>query len=629
MSRRLINGIGRVLAVGLVIGWATVAQDSALGAESLKPLLPVTPRPNYGAAVPANVSGRVASRAMGRSVGVEGVSVTDGYSVVKTDAQGRYTLKPNPAAVFVYITRPAGYDVTGHWYRPLAAKVDFALRPAAREEDNYTFIHVSDTHISAARRSVEGLSRFVEEVNALTPKPRFVVNSGDLVNLSKSLSTSPAAGRVCFDNYVGVMNHLSMPHYNVAGDHTDSSYRIEDFPRGDHRCGKPMYWEYLGPHFFSFEYGRIHFVSVDFGYHLGRRQIHGREYPTLEVQPMHTAWLNRDMAGRTKGTFVVTTAESDLGRHCPGFAQMAEEHDVRLQLTGDDHVVAHKSRPVPYRTGGALSGCWWNPKCQQLCPDLSPQGYLIYGVRGEEMDCFYKGLGQRVAIVSHRLGAPWKGTVAIRAHIVQPKPDETLQYSLGGTGWKEMKETARPFYRALFEATVDSTSLPDGLVELEVRSSQTGETLSRRFVVVNDSAAASQTGAMLTFTTGKRTNGTLQAPGGKVDVLFNDRVVGVLSPGTEKTYSFPIPAAALKKANTLRFRFHQPDDGMSIGGPVLTFQGKPLVDPRDAAIKNIKAAHWGPAAVDWGGFLVGDGSLEESPFLRRQNVFCFVVQSAE
>jgi len=87
VSRRWINSIRRILAVGLVVGWAAVAQDYALGAESLEPLLRVTPKPNYGVPVPAKVSGRVASRAMGKTVGVEGVSVTDGYSVVKTDAR--------------------------------------------------------------------------------------------------------------------------------------------------------------------------------------------------------------------------------------------------------------------------------------------------------------------------------------------------------------------------------------------------------------------------------------------------------------------------------------------------------------------------------------------------------------
>ena len=267
------------LAIGLSIPSTisvSVGQDvksPASESEILDLQLKDTPKPKYGAAVPTEISGRVAVHASGEISGAEGVSVTDGYSVTTTDAQGVYRLKPNKHAVFIYITRPTGHNVQRDWYKPLAAKVDFELNPADMDEDEYVFVHVTDTHVSQNRRSLVGLSRFVREVNALTPQPRFVVNSGDLLNLHKALVSSPESGQADFRKYVGIMNHLDMPHYSVSGDHTDSSYRMKQFPRGDHRCGKPLYWEHLGPHFFSFEYGRIHFVSVDFGYHLGQRQI--------------------------------------------------------------------------------------------------------------------------------------------------------------------------------------------------------------------------------------------------------------------------------------------------------------------------------------------------------------------
>ncbi len=631
------------MVLGLLAGCIAVANERAVGADARKPnptngagdplplLLRETPKPNYGVAVPAAISGRVTRDLLGNTTGVEGVSVTDGYSVAKTDAKGDYTLTPKPSAVFVYITRPSGYDIVGDWYKPVAREVHFALRPAEADESDYTFVHVTDTHVSTDPISVEGLSRFVTELNTLSPRPRFVINSGDLISLSKALEGSAATAHTQIRNYVGIMNHLAMPYYNVAGDHTDSSYRLADFPRGDHRCGKPLFWEYLGPHFFSFEYGKIHFMSVDNAYHLGQRQINGREYPTLEVQPMHTAWMREDMANRTKGSFVVSASEGSLCDGCPGFGEMASQYDVRMQLTGDIHVVSQKlagrkPRFVPYRTGGALSGCWWNPKCKTLCPDLSPQGYLIYRVRGEEMAVFYKGLGQRVAIVSHRVGAPWQGRVLVRAHVVQPRRDETLEYALDGKSWRAMKEVGRPFYRAVYEATVASTAIPDGLVKLEIRSSDTGETRSRWFVVVNRSSpTAFPTGATLAFTTAARVQKTPVAPSGKVNVLFNDQVVGELLPGGLKDYSFPIPAAVLETVNTLRFRFAEPGDGMNISNPALTVQGKPFLDPRDQAVKTVRIAHWGTDAADWGGFVVGDGDLSETPFIRRQNTFCFVL----
>ncbi len=626
------------IVVGLTVTAAFCANKQAAGPgsppEILKPVLKDTPKPNYGTPVPKRISGRVVLQSNGSSTGAVNVSVTDGYSVVKTDDRGRFSIAPNPSAVFLYVTRPSGHDVEGDWYKPLSAEVNFAIKPAAQGENEYIFVHVTDTHVSQNRRSLAGLSRFVREVNALTPRPRFVVNSGDLLNLHKALLNPPAAGHADFRRYVGIMNHLAMPHYNVAGDHTDSSFRLKEFPRGDHRCGKALYWEYLGPNFFSFEYGRIHFVSVDFGYHLGRRQIlvDGRklEYPTNELQPMHVKWLARDMAHRTRGTFVVTMAESDLVNHCPGFLQMASQHEIRLQLVGDIHVVSYKARPVPYRAGGALAGCWWNPKTNQLCPDLSPQGYLMYRVTGETLEHFYKGLGQRVAIISHRVGAAWKGRVNIQAHLVQPQPGEQLEFSTNGMDWQRMHEVKRPFYRAVYAATVDSTSLPDGLLNLTVRNAGDGETRSCAVVVSNRrDAARIQTDGSLEFTVNPPTDWTTpRAPNGKVDVLLNGTVIGTLEPKARKAYSFQVPANKILRANTLSFRFSRPGDGMIVSSPILKLGKTVLRDTRDKALRLVRAAHWGDAAADWGGFIVGDTEPpDETPFHRRQNVFCFVVSS--
>ena len=105
---------------------AAASDGVEAGPEVLELLLKDTPKPNYGVPVPERVNGHVMLRSDGSASGVKGVSVTDGYSVVKTDAMGVYTLTPHASAVFIYITRPAGHEVQGQWYKPLAAKVDFA-----------------------------------------------------------------------------------------------------------------------------------------------------------------------------------------------------------------------------------------------------------------------------------------------------------------------------------------------------------------------------------------------------------------------------------------------------------------------------------------------------------------------
>ena len=89
-------------------------------------------------------------------------------------------------------------------------------------------------------------------------------------------------------------------------------------------------------------------------------------------------------------------------------------------------------------------------------------------------------------------------------------------------------------------------------------------------------------------------------------------------------------AAGLRSVNTLSFRFTLPSDGFSFGSPQLTLGGKVFRDPRDDAIRQVRLAHWGDDAEDWGGFIAGAAEPpDESPFHRRQNVFCFLVAPAE
>jgi len=68
-----------------------------------------TPKPKYRESVPEQVSGRVTSD----KNGVSGVSISDGYNVVKTGGDGRFSLKPDPRSVFIYLTKPSDYSVVG------------------------------------------------------------------------------------------------------------------------------------------------------------------------------------------------------------------------------------------------------------------------------------------------------------------------------------------------------------------------------------------------------------------------------------------------------------------------------------------------------------------------------------
>ena len=116
----------------------------------------------------------------------------------------------------------------------------------------------------------------------------------------------------------------------------------------------------------------------------------------------------------------------------------------------------------------------------------------------------------------------------------------------------------------------------------------------------------------------------------QINVLFNGKRVGELAPDERKEYSFAVPAAFLQEVNVLSFRFAKAGDGFSLGSPQLTFRGRVFRDPRDDAIRKVRLAHWGNDAEAWGGFIAGVAEPpDESPFHRRQSVFCFLLRSDE
>jgi hypothetical protein len=587
-------------------------------ADVLELKLVDTPKPDYDATPPERVAGRVVLDLNRDGVadetepGVAGVSVSDGAGVVKTDAQGCYSLAVSPEAVFVFITRPSGYDVSGFWYRPVAETVDFALTQASSPEDEYTFIVVTDTHVSGDRRSLEGLTRFVREVNSLEPPPRFVFNSGDLVNLDKQLKASPATGHTFFRNYTGIMNHLRMPYYNVAGDHTDSSYRLAQFPPGDPRAGKALYWDYLGPHLFSFEYGRLHFVSLDVVYHLDK--IRHR------MTPAHRAWLAQDLAARSPGTVVLTASENPMDEAVDGFVDLARQQDICLQLVGDTHIVSYRETPVPSRAHGALSGTWWNGPCA----DLSPQGYMIYHVRGTDLNCFYKGLGRRVSVRAPAYGDAVTGDVVVRAFLMQRQAGEGLQISVNGSEWEDMSERGQRVYRTEFSFDLNTGSFADGTMQLRVRCGPGGEVVEQVVVADNGKGERVQSGgATIEFDIGT-VIAAPYVPTAPVQVLVNDRPVGTLAAGARGRQSFTISADFLRRVSILSFAFEKPDERISITEPQLMVDGRAIRDPRAAAVHTVRANHWSADIVARAGFVLGE-DVPETSFALRQSRFVFVM----
>lgn len=97
--------------------------------------------------------------------GVSGVADSDQEHVVVTDANGKYSIASLGGAGLVFVSVPDGYRATSAFFNAPNASdksTDFALT-AAPHAQTMTFVHASDTHISAA-----SLARMTE-LRALVP----------------------------------------------------------------------------------------------------------------------------------------------------------------------------------------------------------------------------------------------------------------------------------------------------------------------------------------------------------------------------------------------------------------------------------------------------------------------------
>ena len=229
--------------------------------------------------------------------GLADVVVSDQDEVVRTDADGGYVLDVAGGYGLVSVSVPAGRRAVGRWWKPAgdgSAPVDFALT-RARAADTFTFVHASDPHL--APNVVDRLARVGEIAKA--HKAAFVIISGDLVHDAMGATEADAIAQ--FQLYLKTIAGFPVPVWSALGNHDlfgldrDVSGASPDDPL----YGKGMYRRFLGPDFYSFDYGELHFVALD------TVGIAGRSYYG-HVGAGQLAWLQRDLAAMPAGAPVVT-----------------------------------------------------------------------------------------------------------------------------------------------------------------------------------------------------------------------------------------------------------------------------------------------------------------------------------
>lgn len=216
--------------------------------------------------------------------GVPGVAVSDQDGVTLTRRDGSYSLTRGRGFGIVFVTVPNGYRATRSFWSRATDTASFALARTPRVA-GFRFIHASDTHVSS--QSVARIRALRDLADSV--RPAFVLITGDLVRDALRVSENEARGY--YDLFMRERMAFSAPVYTVPGNHeifgieTDRS----GVPPTHPLFGRAMYRSYLGPDYYSFNFGGVHFVA------LNSIDVHEKWYHG-QIDSLQLAWLTRDLA---------------------------------------------------------------------------------------------------------------------------------------------------------------------------------------------------------------------------------------------------------------------------------------------------------------------------------------------
>ncbi len=290
--------------------------------------------------------------------------------------------------------RPADARTAGHGAGHTAA----GSQPPA----DFTFAHVTDTHIQPELKAADGCRMCFEHVTR--QEPDFAILGGDLV-FDVNETARPRASML-FDLYESSVEALEVPKHHVVGNHdvfgidTDSGV-----PPTDPLYGKKMYEDRIGERYYSFDHKGWRFIVLDsIAVHPAEeRAYHG------EIDPEQMRWLTDTLESAGPDTPIIVSTHipiltafwsilrgneeppptSVVTANAKDVIDLLHPYNVKAVLQGHTHVrEIIDYHGCKYITSGAVCGDWW--KGVRLG---HPEGYALITLKGGEVNWEYQTYG--------------------------------------------------------------------------------------------------------------------------------------------------------------------------------------------------------------------------------------------
>ena len=358
-----------------------------------------------------NLIGLVSDSKTGK--GIAGVAVSDGYSVVRTDANGVYQFERSRYAKTVYISLPSEYQVPlDANNKPVFYKIgidknsvnrnDFTLTPLAESEENFTLIAIGDPQCSTEKQvgryqdeTISDISSTISSSQAAGKyKNAYAVTLGDIVHDTPNLWE---AMKATMEN-VSIGGGKYLPIFQCIGNHDHNAKATTDMTATED------YTSHYGPTDYSFNRGKVHIVVMD---NIVCTETDSKSWDyDAGFSKAQFKWLQEDLAAvddkEDKMLILCCHIPFRSGAESGGASMNKDKYyEETLALMRDFNeahiMIGHTHYPQNYRHtrfktknglavyehvhGGACGG-WW--ACN-MNVDGAPNGYSIYEIEGNHM----------------------------------------------------------------------------------------------------------------------------------------------------------------------------------------------------------------------------------------------------
>jgi predicted MPP superfamily phosphohydrolase len=231
--------------------------------------------------------------------GINDVAISDQVNVITTNEQGFYQIKYTSSYGILFVTIPNGYQSAKSFWKRVdttntKAQINFPLKKIASSA-SFTFIQASDTHVSET--SVDRMQKFRSIVDSV--KPDLVIITGDLVR--DALRVPETEATRLYELFLKEVNKINVPVWCAPGNHEifGIERHLSLVSQKHPLYGKNMYRHYLGPDYYSFNYGGIHFIALN-SLEFEDLWYYGR------IDSLQLEWLKKDLATVSPTTPLVT-----------------------------------------------------------------------------------------------------------------------------------------------------------------------------------------------------------------------------------------------------------------------------------------------------------------------------------